>query len=58
MAKIYLFSDEKVQSVFEACMEYTGREDLTPEDVRPVFDLLDKLRKEDPAENPNQTNRQ
>lgn len=42
--KIYLFSDQRKQDVFEAALEYTGREDLTPEQLAPVFSLLEWIR--------------
>ena len=42
--KIHLFTDQRKQDVFEAALEYTGREDLTPEQLAPVFSLLERIR--------------
>ena len=42
--KIHLFTDQREQDVFEAALEYTGREDLTPEQLAPIFSLLERIR--------------
>ena len=50
--KIHLFTDQRKQDAFEAAPEYTGREDLTPEKLAPVFSSLEWIRSnkaQDPA---------
>lgn len=42
--KIHLFTDQRKQEVFEAALAYTGREDLTPDQLAPVFSLLEWIR--------------
>ena len=42
--KTHLLNDQRKQDVFEAALEYTGRDDLTPEQLAPVFSLLEWIR--------------
>lgn len=52
--KTQLLADQRKRDVIAAAQEYTGREDLTPEQLAPVFAMLEWIRSSQ-AKDPERT---